>query len=129
MNKKLYFFNRKNTHLPLLLLPSPSSLSFFIETMGFFSFIEDAWDTVKDGARKIGNAVKEGFKWAGDKAESVYKTGKEIVSNVYNDAKKGLENVMNRGFDLGDKLISNPFIWLAVAIGGVTALSIINKKS
>jgi hypothetical protein len=91
--------------------------------MGFLSFIEDAWDTVKSGAKKIGNAVKEGFKWAGQKAESIYNTGKEVVSTLYKDAK----GLVNRGFDLGDKLVSNPFIWLAIAIGGVTALSLLKK--
>jgi phage-related protein len=107
--------------------------------MGFADFISDAWDAVKSGARKIGNAVKEGLKWSVEKAKgafdvakgvvsTVYKDAKSAVSTVYTDAKNRIDTIVNRGFDSVEGLLNSPITWIGLPLAAVGAYMVLSKK-
>lgn len=90
------------------------------------SVVKKVGGTVSHGLKKAWNGVKSVAKGAGKVIKTVATKSYEAGKGIVNFAGQQIDKITTAGADLSKGLagaISGPFLWIALAVGGVVLLN------
>ena len=95
--------------------------------MGFFDFVTDAWDGVRDAATSVYDSVIEPVgSWVGGAAKTAYGAAESLVNRVVNKADRFAVAGIN-AFEGFNDLLSSPIFLIGGIVVAVVVLPQILK--